>query len=288
LAREKGFLQEQERLLVSQLSDAFAKTATHFQLVQTTAQQWQAADDEVQTRSRTIGKPGFDVNVFLQSQLRRAEAQISYYRALAEYNKSINYIEYLKGTMLANSNITLAEGPWNKKAYWDALERARERSAGKPLQYGVTRPGVVRRGPVKGADAAMGIVGSGTTSSGAHSPPDMSMMDDPNAGLDLQPYRDAIEVSDRPLSELETPIEILSPDVTLEPIGGFEPLADPGMRAPAGELSQPNRLSHPQPTSLRPLDVPASENVSPMSHQTGVEVSFAPEPVRRKPVPTAP
>ena len=71
------------------------------------------------------------VNVVLQSQQRRADAQISYYRALGEYNKSINYVDYLKGTMLANSNITLAEGPWNKKAYWDALERARERSAGK-------------------------------------------------------------------------------------------------------------------------------------------------------------
>ena len=50
----------------------------------------------------------------LQSQQRRADAQISYYRALGEYNKSINYVDYLKGTMLANSNITLAEDNWVK------------------------------------------------------------------------------------------------------------------------------------------------------------------------------
>ena len=126
----------------------------HFQLVQTNAQRWQAAEQEVQARLAEYKGGRTPVNVVLQSQLRRAQAQIDYYRALAEYSKSINYVHYIKGTLLQHNNIELAEGCWNKKAYWDALERARERSAGRKWQYGVSRPGVVREGVIKTPEEA--------------------------------------------------------------------------------------------------------------------------------------
>ncbi|MEM6366353.1 MAG: TolC family protein, partial [Planctomycetota bacterium] len=148
VVREKANLQEKERLMVSRLSEAVAKTYSHFQQTQTAAQEWQAAEEEVEARLAEFKGGRSQINVVLQSQQRKAQAQIAYYRALTEYNRSINYVDYLKGTMLANNAITLREGPWNQKAYWDALERARERSAGMRLQYGVTRPGVVRTGPL--------------------------------------------------------------------------------------------------------------------------------------------
>ncbi|MDA9858711.1 TolC family protein, partial [Rubripirellula sp.] len=148
LHQSRAFMQDAERLMVSQLSDAIAKVATHYQLVQTHAMRWQAAEQEVEARLAEFKGGRSPVNVVLQSQQRRADAQISYYRALGEYNKSVNYVDYLKGSMLANNNITLSEGPWNKKAYWDALERARERSAGKQWKDGVSRPSVVRQGPL--------------------------------------------------------------------------------------------------------------------------------------------
>jgi outer membrane protein TolC len=121
LHQSRAFMQDAERLMVSQLSDAIAKVATHYQLVQTHAMRWQAAEQEVEARLAEFKGGRSPVNVVLQSQQRRADAQISYYRALGEYNKSVNYVDYLKGSMLANNNITLSEGPWNKKAYWDAL-----------------------------------------------------------------------------------------------------------------------------------------------------------------------
>ncbi len=154
LARNREFLLERERLLVSQLSDAFGKQRSHYHLIETTAQQLAAADREVEARLALYRGGLSPVNEVLQSQLRRAEAQIRYYQALTEYNKSISYIHYLKGTLLHTSGIDLEEGPWPRKAYWDAVERARERSAGKKLQYGVTRPNVVRRGPVTGVNQA--------------------------------------------------------------------------------------------------------------------------------------
>ena len=42
----------------------------------------------------------------------------------------------------------MAEGPWPGKAYQDAIEHARRRSASQPLNYGWTRPQVVSQGPV--------------------------------------------------------------------------------------------------------------------------------------------
>jgi hypothetical protein len=154
LHQSRAFLQDAERLMVSQLSDAVAKSATHYQLVQTHAMRWQAAEQEVEARLAEFKGGRSPVNVVLQSQLRRADAQISYYRALGEYNKSLNYVDYLKGTLLPNNSISLAEGPWNDKAYWDALERARERSSGKLKQRGTMRPDAVRKGPLEYGDAA--------------------------------------------------------------------------------------------------------------------------------------
>ncbi|MGV3483000.1 MAG: TolC family protein [Planctomycetaceae bacterium] len=218
IARSRAFLQEQERLQVSQLSDAVAKMGTHYQLVQTNAQRWQAAEQEVQARLAEYKGGRMPVNVVLQSQQRRAEAQIDYYRSLAEYSKSINYVHYTKGTLLHHNNIELAEGCWNKKAYWDALERARERSAGRHWEYGVSRPAVVRQGEIQSPEAAAQMR-SGLNSLGTTTPPDLQtiqdgemLMDGPlqldeamGSGVDRQP----IDMQDMPLEQLAPPREMM-------------------------------------------------------------------------------
>jgi outer membrane protein TolC len=219
MARERAFLQDQERLQVSQLSDAEGKLKTHYQLVQTNAQRWQAAEQEVQARLAEYKGGRTPVNVVLQSQLRRAQAQIDYYRSLAEYNKSINYVHYLKGTLLHHNNIELAEGCWNKKAYWDALERARERSAGRKWQYGVSRPGVVREGEIKSPEEAA-MMQQGEANLGSTNPPDISalesgevihegpveLFDAMGSGIDREP----VAVPDMRLDELAPPAEMMN------------------------------------------------------------------------------
>ena len=259
-----------------------AKTTTHYALVQSHAQRWQAAEQEVEARLALYRFGQSQVNVVLQSQQRRADAQISYYRALAEYNKSINYVDYLKGTMLANSNITLAEGPWNKKAYWDALERARERSAGRKVQYGVSRPGVIRRGPLADADAAATIIGSGTSTFGATMPPEGVILDgavtDP-LGLNLQPDREAVDVNSIPLREMgSTSGEMLGPEVPQSRPATPEALPLPlpdSVPVPA-----PDEARHAPPTN----DV--NHRVDTVNYVTDVEISNAPQPVRRIPIPS--
>jgi outer membrane protein TolC len=284
LTREKAKLQDDERILVSLLSDAVAKTSTHYQLAQTAAQRWQAAETEVEARLAEFKNGRTPVNVVLQSQQRRAEAQIDYYRALGEYNKSINYVHYLKGTELPNSNIKLAEGPWNTKAYWDALERARERSAGKQLQYGVTRPGVVRQGPMKDGEDAMAIIGSGLNTTGQGMPPQDLMLGDPGGntmGLDLEPYRGPVEVNDMPLGELgNKPSDLLTPT---SPVDRLLPTL------PKGQIEA---VPAPDPSSngdsvLEPLNDPRDSQVQPMSFSQRVgDEGYEPPPVRRTPIPS--
>lgn len=303
IARERVNLQDKERLLVSRLSDAVAKAGTHYQLVQTNAQRWQAAEQEVEARLAEFKNGRSPVNVVLQSQQRRAQAQIDYYRALAEYNKSLNYVDYLKGTMLANNNIVLREGPWNKKAYWDALERARERSAGHEMQYGVTRPGVVRTGPLHDAASAQAIIGSGTMTHGETMIPDGTMINDP-LGLNLEPYRNAVDVHDQPLSELgESSADLLNPidgsnleqlqapsqGVPSQRVPSKGPTLAPPISTPApprGSAASvmPNQASaNPRWQSAEKIQ-PASYNVPAAPAASSDSFEYQPEPVRRKPI----
>ncbi len=309
LAREKANLQEKERLLVSRLSDADAKVATHYQLVQTNAQRWQAAEQEVEARLAEFKNGRSPVNVVLQSQQRKAQAQIDYYRALGEYNKSLNYVDYLKGTMLANNNIVLREGPWNKKAYWDALERARERSAGKELVYGVSRPGVVRTGPLRDAASASEIIGSGTMTHGQTLSPESMMLNEPGLngeyggsindplGINLDPYRNPVEVNDQPLSELgDSPAELLSP------APGGNTLREGNVPTPAPSLDAPSLNSSPSviPTPQGQLDTTSTTGsskwqsarhveharaVQPVTFENNAPAEFVPAPVRRMAIP---
>lgn len=290
LRQIEAFLQETERLLVSQLSDAVSKAATHYQLVQTNAQAWQATEVEVEARLAEFKGGRSPVNVVLQSQQRRADAQIAYYRALSEYNKSINYIDYLKGTMLANSNVTLREGTWNKKAYWDALERARERSAGKKLQYGVTRPSVVRRGPLADAKVASNYIGDTSLSVGQTTPPSDMFLQPPGMGSDMQasdPLGSGIETfrspvdppMDRPLSDFgDSTIELQSPTPRMRNI-------EPGPRS----IPMPTPESLPDsmedvPGTLQPIQ--KTDDVMPIIYENELDISSAPAPVRRKVLPT--
>ena len=82
----------------------------------------------------------------LQSQRRHAQAQTDYYRALGSYSKAIADVHYRKGSLLNYNDIHLSEGQWPDKAYDDAMERARQRDAGRYMDYGFTRPGVISSG----------------------------------------------------------------------------------------------------------------------------------------------
>jgi outer membrane protein TolC len=154
LARERARLEDMELNVSHLLTTAIQNLDYNYQVSQTHFNRWVATEQEVESLmaivegGKGVSDKGTAVDLLLNSQRRRANAQADFYRAVVEYNKSIANVQFRKGSLLEYNNVQLAEGPWPKKAYWDALGKARERDASYYLDYGVTRPRVISRGPV--------------------------------------------------------------------------------------------------------------------------------------------
>jgi hypothetical protein len=93
------------------------------------------------------------LDLLLDAQRRRAEAESAYYRSLVDYNRAIMNVHYRKGSLLEYDGVYLAEGPWPAKAYFDAMRQARKRDAAMYLDYGYTRPNVFSLGPYQQGSA---------------------------------------------------------------------------------------------------------------------------------------
>jgi outer membrane protein TolC len=147
LARERAILQDLELEVSHQLGDAIRDIDLNHQLTQTNFNRRVAAEKEVQAVQASYEADRATLDLLLDAQRRRAEAESAYYRSLVDYNKAIMGVHYRKGSLLDYNGVFLAEGPWPGKAYFDALREARKRDASMYLDYGFTRPNVMSRGP---------------------------------------------------------------------------------------------------------------------------------------------
>ena len=86
-----------------------------------------------------------EIQADLDDAIAKADAEIAFYQALVEHSLSIMEVHRRKGSLLDFNGVQLAEGPWPKKAYFDALNRARRRDASPIFNYGYTRPRVLSR-----------------------------------------------------------------------------------------------------------------------------------------------
>lgn len=154
IAREHARLEDMELNVSHLLTTAIQNIDYHYQNAQTHFNRWLAAEKEVEALAALVKGGSGSVDLVLDGHRRRASAQADFYRSIVEYNKAIAQVHFRKGSLLEYNNIKLAEGPWPKKAYWDALGRARERDASYYLDYGWTRPRVISQGPVDQGPAA--------------------------------------------------------------------------------------------------------------------------------------
>lgn len=164
----KEELRTKENMLIHELSRTYREMESHFQSMKDYLDQWQANEDEVEIYNdqieNNVGVLSQLLDNLLRSEERRSRAQLFYYQAVCEYNKSIVNMHYLKGSLLDLNSVCLEEGPWLEKAYWDAEERASERASGIYFDYGYTRPAVVSNGPVESGGATQGnMATSGAT-----------------------------------------------------------------------------------------------------------------------------
>ncbi|MHB8970876.1 MAG: TolC family protein [Pirellulaceae bacterium] len=158
LARERARLEDMELNVSHLLTTAIQNLDYNYQVAQTHFNRWVAAEKEVDALMALVKGGKGTVDLVLNGQRRRANAQADFYRAIVEHNKAIANIHFRKGSLLEYNNIQLAEGPWPKKAYWDALGKARERDASYYLDYGHTRPRVISRGPVDQGTGTPGLI----------------------------------------------------------------------------------------------------------------------------------
>jgi hypothetical protein len=147
LARDRAILQDLENEIVHQLGDAIRDLDLNYGLTQTNFNRRVAAEAEVVAVEAAYRVGNATLDLLLDAQRRRAEAESAYYRSLVDYNRAIMNVHYRKGSLLEYDGVYLAEGPWPAKAYFDALRQARKRDAGMYLDYGYTRPNVFSRGP---------------------------------------------------------------------------------------------------------------------------------------------
>jgi hypothetical protein len=108
LSRERALLEEMERQVLHDLSNAVAEKTRMFQLVQTTYNRRSSAlqqysvltDPEVQEAQREI-----DYDVLLDSERRLAEAEADYYRAVVGYAVALKNVYLEAGSLMQYCNV---------------------------------------------------------------------------------------------------------------------------------------------------------------------------------------
>lgn len=110
LARERAVLEEQERQVIHDLSNAIAEMTRAYQVAMTAYNRREAARKTRQVleeRQRLGAK--IDLYVLLDAQRREADAEINYYRALVEYSLAVKNVHYEKGSLLEYDNVLLTD-----------------------------------------------------------------------------------------------------------------------------------------------------------------------------------
>jgi hypothetical protein len=196
LARERVVLKEVELEVSHQLAQAQRDIDLNYGVAQTNFNRRAAAEDEVRAVTAIYEVGRVTLDLLLDAQRRRAEAESAFYRSLVDYNRAIMLMHFRKGSLLEYNGVYLAEGPWPGKAYFDAMRRARQRDASLYLNYGFTRPNVIGRGPAPQA--------AGTATGGAYEGP----VGGPAAPIPLK--------QPEPIEPL--PQEVIPPPSTGEPV----------------------------------------------------------------------
>ena len=146
IAREKARLEDMELNTSHLLTVAMRNLDSNYELAESHFNRWAASQQEVNSAEALYKGGKATLDLVLEAQRRRAQAQVDYYRALVDHTKSIADVHFRKGSLLEYCNVQLAEGPWPQKAYWDAWGHARRRASSRHLDYGWTRPDVISRG----------------------------------------------------------------------------------------------------------------------------------------------
>jgi hypothetical protein len=138
LARERAVLHDQELVIASNLGAALRELERSYARTITDFNRRIASQREVETvEARYLaGETGTTLDVLLDAQRRRSDAERDFFRSRVEYVLAIKQLQFEKGTLLDYNGIHLAEGGWHAKAYRDACNLA-EKLAPTLIDYGL-------------------------------------------------------------------------------------------------------------------------------------------------------
>jgi outer membrane protein TolC len=141
LARERSILNEQERAVVLDLSNAIGELNRSYTVMQTNHNRRISAKQQLAAIRALDDPTPQTLYLELEAQRRLADAESQYYRALVEYELAVKNVHFEKGSLLEYNNVMLAELPWPEKAYKDAYEKIRLRTrAGRLAEKVVQGP----------------------------------------------------------------------------------------------------------------------------------------------------
>ena len=140
LTRSQVILEEQERTVVYQLSNALAELDRSYAVVQTAMNRSLAATkqlDVLQEKER-VGI-SVDLNLLLDAQRRKADASRGYFRALADYALAVKNVHLRKGSLMDYAGVGLADGPWEGSYQDQAAQIERANQADPKIDYTLSR-----------------------------------------------------------------------------------------------------------------------------------------------------
>lgn len=110
IAREKAVLEEQERQVIHDLSNALGDVERAYTIMQSTYNRRLAAQQNVQIlRARIEGDQSVSAEQMLEAERRFSEADIQYHKALVEHMLAIKNVHFEKGSLLEYCHVMLAE-----------------------------------------------------------------------------------------------------------------------------------------------------------------------------------
>ncbi|MFG0335452.1 MAG: TolC family protein [Maioricimonas sp. JB049] len=129
LARAQRVLETQELEISHELANAFQRLARSYQAAELSLNRVRAAREYV-SRLEARSDRELNVDLLLRAQRTAANAEVTYYSNLVDYNRSLADLHFRKGTLLEHYDVHLMEGPWTPPAYTDSHRRREARMYG--------------------------------------------------------------------------------------------------------------------------------------------------------------
>ena len=151
VARDKARLQEQERFVAHDLSAAFANLENSYKVAQSNYNRRMAAKQQLKALEAVYDDADESektrlLDLLLDAQRRLADAEVEYFRVVANYANAIKQVHLEKGSLLDYNEVFLSEGAWPAHAYHDAARRESLRGRWRLDAFVHAKPGIVSQG----------------------------------------------------------------------------------------------------------------------------------------------